>query len=132
MSRIKGRDTKPEIAIRKGLHAMGFRYRLHDKRLPGKPDMVFPKYRAIVFVNGCFWHYHNCELFKMPSTRREWWKTKLARNRAKDHEVVTALKAMGWNIRIIWECSFRGKGKNRTSMINNEVLKTVRWLRSLP
>ena len=81
MSGIKGKNTKPELMVRSGLHRLGYRFRLHRKDLPGKPDLVFAKHRAVIFVHGCFWHYHDCHLFKMPSTRREFWETKIGRNR---------------------------------------------------
>ena len=90
MAGIRGKDTKPELTIRKAIHARGFRYRIHDRRLPGKPDMVFPRYRAVILVNGCFWHGHNCHLFKWPSTRVDFWKTKIERNREKDGETMQA------------------------------------------
>ena len=80
MSGIRGKNTRPELLIRKGLHARGFRFRLHDKRLPGKPDLVLPKYSAVIFVHGCFWHGHDCHLFKWPQSRREFWRKKITRN----------------------------------------------------
>lgn len=108
MSRIRGRDTKPEMRIRRGLHARGFRYRLHDRKLPGRPDLVFPLYRAVIFVHGCFWHGHNCPLFKLPATRPEFWSTKIASNRARDTRTVAALLELGWRVATVWECSIRG------------------------
>ena len=110
MAGIRAKDTKPELFIRKALHAKGFRYRLHDRRLPGKPDMSFPKYRAVILVNGCFWHGHDCHLFKWPSTRQEFWRRKITRNRQKDEETRQALKAGGW--RVVYdsrECALKGK-----------------------
>ena len=109
MSGIRGKDTKPEITVRKGLHARGFRYRLHDKTVAGKPDLILPRYRAAIFVHGCFWHQHGCHLFKMPSTRREFWKDKLAANRKRDANVRAALLNSGWRILTIWECALKGR-----------------------
>ena len=96
MAGIRGKNTKPEMIIRRGLHARGFRYLLHDKRLPGKPDLVLPKHRAVIFVNGCFWHGHDCPLFKWPKTRKGFWRTKIARNRENDESAVIALRRSGW------------------------------------
>lgn len=108
MSRIKGKDTKPEMLIRRGLHARGLRYRLHDRLLPGRPDLVFPMYNTAVFIHGCFWHAHGCAMSKLPSTRQDFWKTKLSANSARDRTVVEALQASGWRVLIIWECALRG------------------------
>lgn len=111
MSRIRGRDTKPEMLIRHGLHARGFRYRLQDRRLPGRPDLVFPRYHAVVFIHGCFWHGHGCPMFKLPVTRQEFWATKIASNRARDERATTALLELGWRVANVWECSIRGPAK---------------------
>lgn len=108
MSRIRGRDTKPEMLIRRGLHARGLRYRLQDRSLPGRPDLVFPKYRVVVLVHGCFWHGHNCPLFRLPATRTEFWTEKIRANQSRDQRSYKALKAQGWRILIIWECSLKG------------------------
>ena len=109
MSGIRGKNTKPELLIRKGLHARGFRFRLHDKHLPGKPDLVLPKYGAVIFVHGCFWHRHDCHLFKWPKTRRAFWHKKITRNKAKDTESYEILKKDGWYILTIWECALKGR-----------------------
>jgi len=109
MSGIRGKNTRPELLIRKGLHARGFRFRLHDKRLPGKPDLVLPKYSAVIFVHGCFWHGHDCHLFKWPKSRREFWRKKITRNKAKDAESYASLKEEGWYILTIWECALKGR-----------------------
>lgn len=109
MAGIRGKDTKPEIIIRRGLHALGFRYRLHERKLPGKPDLVFPAREAVIFVHGCFWHGHSCHLFKWPSTREEFWKAKITRNRENDVKHSSALAEAGWRQAIIWECSLKGK-----------------------
>lgn len=111
MSRIKGKDTKPEMLIRRGLHARGLRYRLHDRSLPGRPDLVFPQYHTAVFVHGCFWHAHGCALSKLPATKRAFWETKLAANSARDRKAVDALQAEGWRVLVIWECALRGRGR---------------------
>ena len=109
MSRIRGKDTKPEMFMRYGLHGRGLRYRLHRAGIPGKPDMVFPKYRAVVFVHGCFWHGHGCSLFKWPKTRASFWETKINRNMERDRKALAALKADGWRAIVVWECALRGK-----------------------
>ena len=127
MSGIRYKNTKPEVIIRRNLHANGFRYLLHDKRLPGKPDLVFPKYRAVIMVNGCFWHGHDCHLFRWPSTRSNFWKSKIRRNREKDRENLEALSSSGWRILTIWECSLKGKGKLPIETLTG---KTMEWLRS--
>lgn len=111
MAAIRGTDTKPEMAVRRGLHARGFRYRLHDRRLPGKPDLVLPKFRAVVFINGCFWHGHDCHLFRWPATRQAFWQQKIGGNRARDAVVLSALAAAGWRTCVIWECALKGRGK---------------------
>lgn len=108
MAAIRGADTKPEMLVRKGLHARGFRYRLHDRRLPGRPDLVFPARRAVVFVHGCFWHGHDCPLFVMPKTRTEFWQGKIAANRARDDAALAALRETGWRTGIVWECGLKG------------------------
>jgi DNA mismatch endonuclease (patch repair protein) len=108
MSGIRGKNTKPELTIRKALHARGFRYRLHCK-LPGKPDLCLPKYRAVIFVHGCFWHGHDCHLFKWPSTRPEFWREKIARNRAVDAAAEAKLLADGWRVATVWECALKGR-----------------------
>lgn len=108
MSRVRGRDTKPEMLIRRGLHARGLRYRLHDRKLPGRPDLVFPKYRTAVFIHGCFWHAHGCALSKLPTTRQEFWKRKLDGNAARDRKAIQALLAQQWRVLVIWECALRG------------------------
>src|ERR1700742_4379294 len=105
MSRIKAKDTKPELVVRKILHAKGFRYRLHQKGLPGKPDIVLPKYKTVIFVHGCFWHGHKgCKYFVVPKTRTEWWLNKINKNIENDNKAVKALKKDGWRILTLWEC----------------------------
>jgi DNA mismatch endonuclease (patch repair protein) len=108
MSRIHGKDTKPELILRRGLHARGLRYRLHAKDLPGRPDLVFPRYRAAVLVHGCFWHGHDCPLFKWPSTRRGFWQAKIDGNRARDAQNLLRLAQAGWRVLLVWECALKG------------------------
>ena len=108
MSQIKGKNTKPEMLVRKFLFANGFRYKLHDKSLPGKPDIVLPKYKTVIFVNGCFWHGHTiCKYFVVPKTRTEWWLNKINGNIANDTKAFKALKKDGWKITTIWECDLK-------------------------
>ena len=117
MARVRSKDTKLEVRIRKALFARGFRYRLHAANLPGKPDIVLPRYRAVVFVHGCFWHGHDCDLFRLPGTRREWWKAKIERNRARDAEVADSLRRTGWRQANVWECAVRGRGSSSTESV---------------
>jgi DNA mismatch endonuclease, patch repair protein len=107
MAGIRGKNTKPEMLIRRGLHARGFRYTLHCK-LPGKPDICLPKYRAVIFVHGCFWHGHDCHLFKWPATRQEFWREKIEANRRRDADAREVLASKGWRVLTVWECSIRG------------------------
>jgi DNA mismatch endonuclease, patch repair protein len=108
MSRIKGKDTKPEMLVRRFLHANGFRYKLHDKTLPGKPDIVLPKYKTVIFIHGCFWHGHKgCKYFVVPKTRTEWWLNKINGNIVNDAQAIKALKQEGWKIITLWECDLK-------------------------
>jgi DNA mismatch endonuclease (patch repair protein) len=110
MSKIKGKDTKPEILVRKFLFSKGLRFRLHDKKLPGKPDLVFPKYKTVIFINGCFWHGHEgCRYFVIPKTRTDWWLNKIIANQKRDSESYNFLKSHNWKIIIIWECQLKPK-----------------------
>ena len=109
MSRIGGKDTKPEMLLRRGLHGRGLRYRLHAASVAGRPDMVFPRHRTVVFVHGCFWHGHGCSLFRWPKTHTGFWKNKINRNIERDREVLAALKADEWRVLVVWECAVRGK-----------------------
>jgi len=112
MSAIKSKNTKPEIKIRKALFDRGYRYRLHDKKLPGKPDIILPKYNTVIFIHGCFWHGHqNCYLYKVPASNTEFWGKKINDNKRRDKAVTAALLEKGWRILIIWECSIKGKNK---------------------
>ncbi len=117
MSRIKGKDTKPEMLVRKFLHANGYRYKLHDKKLPGRADIVLPKYRTAIFVHGCFWHGHaNCKYFVVPKTRTKWWTDKINGNKANDKKAVKALKKGGWKVITVWECKLK-PGAFETTLI---------------
>ncbi|MEO9963536.1 MAG: very short patch repair endonuclease [Nisaea sp.] len=111
MAGIRGKDTKPEMILRRGLHARGLRYRLHDGRLPGRPDMVFPAKRAVLFAHGCFWHGHDCPLFRPPSTRPEFWAAKIGRNREVDAQSTAALADAFWRVGVVWECALKGPGR---------------------
>jgi len=108
MSGIRGKNTKPELFVRQALHAKGFRYRLHRKDLAGKPDITLPRYNAVIFVNGCFWHGHNCHLFKWPKTRADFWRTKIRANQARDRKNINILLDQGWRVFVLWECSIKG------------------------
>lgn len=120
MSGIRGKNTKPELVIRSALHRAGFRFRLHRKDLPGRPDLVFPRYRAVLFIHGCFWHRHDCHLFRWPSTRQEFWRVKIEGNVARDHRQYTELQDVGWRIATLWECAMKG----RTRLPCPEVVET--------
>ena len=108
MSRIRATNTKPEMLVRKFLHAQGFRYKLHDKTLPGKPDLVLPKYKTIIFIHGCFWHGHtHCKYFVVPKTRTDWWLNKINTNCTNDSKAIKTLKKEGWKVITIWECELK-------------------------
>ena len=108
MSRIRSKDTKPELTIRKYLFSKGFRYRIHFKKLPGKPDVVLPKYNAVILVHGCFWHqHHDCKLASSPKTNSTYWHNKLASNKLRDDQQLSALKALGWRVLVVWECEVK-------------------------
>ena len=110
MSAIKSKNTKPEIAVRKLLHSMGYRFRLHRKDLPGSPDIVLPKYKTAIFVHGCFWHRHrNCKYATTPKTRKEFWENKFRANVKRDLEIQEKIKIMGWKSVVIWECEVKNK-----------------------
>lgn len=115
MSRIRSENTKPEMLVRRFLHTSGFRYRLHDKNLPGKPDIVLPKFRTVIFVNGCFWHGHeDCRYYTVPKTRTEWWLNKIKGNMMKDANAAKALRKTGWKIIKIWECDLKSQKMEKT------------------
>lgn len=127
MSGIRGRDTKPEIMIRRALHGLGFRYRLYDAKLPGKPDLSFIGLRAVIQVNGCFWHGHDCHLFRWPATRKEFWREKITSNKERDTRYSKELSAMGWRTLTIWECALKGKGR---ICPEETIARAADWLRS--
>ena len=127
MSGIRGKDTKPELAIRSALHRAGFRFRLHRKDLPGSPDLVFPRYDAVLFVHGCFWHGHGCHLFRWPKSREDFWREKISKNIARDHAQYQVLADSGWRVGTIWECALKGK----TRLHFDEVVdQCAIWLKS--
>lgn len=108
MSQIRSRNTKPEMLVRKFLHGQGFRYKLHDKKLPGKPDIVLPKYKTVIFIHGCFWHGHkNCKYFVVPKTRTDWWLNKINTNASNDLKAIKTLKKEDWRIINLWECELK-------------------------
>lgn len=109
MSKIQGKDTKPELKIRKALHALGYRYRIHDKNIKGKPDLKLTKYNALIFVHGCFWHGHDCHLFKWPQKNAEFWRNKITGNIERDKKNIALLRSEGWRVLVIWECALKGK-----------------------
>ena len=111
MAGIRGKDTKPERLIRHALHARGLRYRLHASNVPGRPDLIFPRFRAAVFIHGCFWHGHACPFFRLPDTRSAFWTAKFDRNRARDADVAAMLMESGWRRLVVWECAIRGRGR---------------------
>ncbi|TGD81702.1 very short patch repair endonuclease [Hymenobacter wooponensis] len=115
MSQIKGKNTKPEMLVRQYLHARGLRYRLHDKGLPGKPDLVLPKYKTVVFVQGCFWHRHEgCRYFVVPKTRTEFWLNKISRNVVNDERQQAGLTEAGWKVLTVWECELKPAVREQT------------------
>jgi len=123
MSMIKGKDTKPEILVRKFLFSKGFRYRLHDKKLPGKPDLVLPKYKTVVLIHGCYWHGHEgCRYFVIPKTRTQWWMDKIHGNQRRDEEHTIELKKAGWRVLIVWECELKNDKRENTL---NKLLKSI-------
>ena len=127
MAGIRAKDTQPELLLRRALHSRGFRYRLHDARLPGKPDIVFPKIHAVIQVHGCFWHCHRCHLFKWPSSRVDFWRAKISRNREKDAEAGRALARAGWRILTVWECALKGRTRLPLDKVTDDI---VAWLLS--
>jgi DNA mismatch endonuclease (patch repair protein) len=126
MAAIRGKNTHPEMLIRRALHRLGFRYRLHAKELPGKPDLLLPRYRSAIFVHGCFWHGHGCHLFKWPSTRKDFWRDKIKRNRVVDRRATRMLENDGWSVLVIWECALKGKRKRSLEEILTEVSQWIR------
>ncbi len=127
MAAVKGKNTKPELAVRRALHARGFRYGLHNKTLPGKPDLYLPKYRAVIFVHGCFWHAHDCPAFSWPKTREAFWREKIGGNAARDAANIAALFDAGLRVAVVWECTMKGKAKRPIDEIADALAD---WLRS--
>lgn len=110
MSRVRGRNTLPELLVRKMLHRLGYRYRIHDRELPGRPDIVFPKRRKVIFVHGCFWHRHeHCKLASTPKSRSQFWLAKLEANRQRDERNLGLLDGLGWGVLVVWQCELKGK-----------------------
>jgi len=124
MSGIRGKDTKPELLIRSKLHSKGFRFRLHDKNLAGKPDIILRKYQAVIFIHGCFWHRHECHLFKWPKSRPDFWRNKINGNYQNDQKVIKSLEKSGWRICIVWECAVKGASKDIDAVVN----RIANWL----
>lgn len=127
MAGIRGKDTKPEMLIRSELHRRGFRFRKNVKALPGKPDIVLSKYNAVIMINGCFWHGHECHLFKWPATRSEFWRKKIQGNIERDGRNIRDLEAAEWRVLIVWECEIKGMGRSVEEVVGNVVL----WLGSI-
>jgi DNA mismatch endonuclease (patch repair protein) len=128
MAAIKNKNTKPEVNIRKALFAKGFRYRIHNKKLPGCPDLVFSKYKAVIFIHGCFWHNHDCKLGKLPSTNLDFWKEKLEKNKERDLRNIVELKNMGWKVKVIWLCQIEDKKRLKS---NDALLEIIKWIKEI-
>ena len=125
MSAIRHSNTDIEVQLRRRLHRLGFRYRLHQASLPGKPDLVFPRFEAVIFVNGCFWHRHDCELFRLPKSNTGFWQAKMKRNRERDHENIAELQERGWRVLTVWECAVRGEGSSPWDVVADQA---AAWL----
>jgi DNA mismatch endonuclease (patch repair protein) len=123
MAGIRGKDTRPEMIVRRALHARGFRYTLHNRKLPGRPDLCFPKYRAVIFVHGCFWHGHGCDYFRWPQTRTTFWESKIKGNIIREAHAISKLKEEGWRVCVVWECLTRQQVQQRDLTVIAE------WLR---
>ena len=119
MARVPAKGTKPEVAVRQLAHALGYRFRLHRANLPGRPDLVFPRHRKVIFVHGCFWHGHeNCRKAKRPETNKSFWEQKLSRNVERDRQNITALKGLGWMVLVVWECETRNRKRLSEKVLN--------------
>lgn len=126
MSRIRSKDTKPEMLLRRGLHALGLRFRVHSRQLPGSPDLVFSSMNAVIFVNGCFWHGHGCAKAKLPATRTAFWAKKIKENQARDARCLAELSEAGWRTLVVWECSLVGPTRVHFDELLNKIAS---WLR---
>ncbi|RQP98058.1 very short patch repair endonuclease [Burkholderia stagnalis] len=127
MSGIRGSNTRPEIRVRQILHALGFRFRLHDRALPGKPDIILPRWRAVILVHGCFWHGHDCPLFRLPATRPEFWENKIRLNKERDAKAIAALANSGWRVCVVWECALKGRDRIDAGILG---ARLAEWIRS--
>lgn len=126
MSQVKSKNTKPELMVRKYLHAQGFRFRLNEKKLPGKPDIVLPKYKTVIFVHGCFWHGHaNCKYATIPKTRTEWWTTKIHYNQQNDKKAISLLKKDSWKVITVYECQLKKPKREKTLLKLSETLNKI-------
>src|SRR5690606_24826420 len=126
MSAIKGKNTKPELTIRRGLHRRGLRYRLHVKSLPGRPDLVLPRFRAALLINGCFWHKHECHIFRWPEKDGDFWRQKLEENAARDARNIAKLREAGWRVLVIWERSVKGRPERDLTEVIDQAEKIIR------
>lgn len=129
MAGIKNKNTQPEKLLRSYLHHSGFRFRIHGKNLPGKPDIILPRYQAVILVHGCFWHGHGCHLFKWPATRKEFWREKIEGNCKRDTKNINELKKMGWRVAVLWECELREKDWKTTG--SRELIKWLKEMKNL-
>lgn len=118
MSRIRSKNTSPEEKVRKYLFSQGFRYRKNDRRYPGRPDIVLPKYKTVIFINGCFWHMHDCKDFVLPKSNLDYWLPKLERNKTRDKENIAKLKEMGWNVIVVWECRIKSEDNLKLILVD--------------
>jgi len=128
MRNVKGKDTKPEIIVRKYLHNKGFRYRIHDKKLPGHPDIKLKKHKTVIFINGCFWHGHKeCKIYVMPKTNVSFWEKKIEKNMLRDIEIINKLRLLKWNVIIVWECELKPTKRNETleNLVSKILVKEV-------
>ena len=130
MSSVRGRDTRIEVALRRRLFRMGFRFRLHRTDLPGKPDVVLTKFSAVILIHGCFWHLHGCARSKLPATRRDWWRSKLQTNRQRDTTEIQELRDLGWRVLVVWECSIRKGGPVLADALDKVTCRAARFLMS--
>ncbi|MCK0098512.1 very short patch repair endonuclease [Qipengyuania sp. S6317L1] len=127
MSGIRGKDTKPELVVRRFLHSQGFRFRLHRKDLPGRPDIVLPRYKVAIFVNGCFWHGHqDCNLFKLPSSNTSFWQDKISKNRLRDRAKWDELQQIGWSVVVVWECAVAKKHRLSPDALTSVLVGAIR------